>query len=292
MIETLHFYNHFHNGDVHYSRGFVRRLMALVPAKRYVYAHNNPADLLADIPHLEHLRLTDEDTRRSFDMTSKRLRINTWIGQQDGRFLPGTGVSFRSNYRMYSELCDWMGIERLRPDECLPSIDFSRIPTDEIELFWTSHQNRPMILVSDGPVLSGQSDNFDFQPLILAIAARFPKILFLCTHGRLNASNILHSSDITRTAGCDLNQIGLLATRCSMVIGRASGPFCFAQTRDTLNDPRKTFVVFSHSYATGVWHDGGNSKMIWSNRYAPESIIAEIDAAIRMSNPEDCLSND
>jgi hypothetical protein len=58
--------------------------------------------------------------------------------------------------------------------------------------------------------------------------------------------NVVFTNDIIKSNECDLNEISYLSTFCDIIVGRNSGPFCFASTKNNLKDPNKTFYAFGN----------------------------------------------
>lgn len=50
----IYFYNNFHNGDIHYSRTFVKDIMSKLGDNDYCYLHNCDPSILKDIKKLKH----------------------------------------------------------------------------------------------------------------------------------------------------------------------------------------------------------------------------------------------
>ena len=42
-----------------------------------------------------------------------------------------------------------------------------------------------------------------------------------------------------------MNEISYLSTFCDLIIGRNSGPFCFASNKENINSINKTFYAFN-----------------------------------------------
>jgi hypothetical protein len=102
------------------------------------------------------------------------------------------------------------------------------------------------ILFSNGPCLSGQCDyTGDMSPIIEIIAENNPNKTFIATHPfDCSLDNVVFTSDIIKSNQCDLNEISYLSTFCDIIVGRNSGPFCFASTKNNLKDPNKIFYAF------------------------------------------------
>jgi hypothetical protein len=49
------------------------------------------------------------------------------------------------------------------------------------------------------------------------------------------------------TTGGDLNEISWVASQCDYLIGRNSGPFCFMNTKNILNDSSKNIISIGNN---------------------------------------------
>jgi hypothetical protein len=56
-------------------------------------------------------------------------------------------------------------------------------------------------------------------------------------------------------------------------VGRASGPFMFTQTFETLTDNTKTFIAFSNLRENAFLTEKTSCNKIWSNNYSPKNIM-------------------
>ena len=63
----------------------------------------------------------------------------------------------------------------------LPKIDYSKFDVKDVDDFILK-DNRKKILICNNGVESGQSVNFDFDPIILSLANMYPDFLFIITN--------------------------------------------------------------------------------------------------------------
>ena len=77
----------------------------------------------------------------------------------------------------------------------------------QLDEFFSTSQFKRHVLISNGPVLSGQSSNIDLNPVIESLANANKQVAFILTDNksRLNLSNVFYTSDIIKTDGNDLN---------------------------------------------------------------------------------------
>ena len=89
------FYNNYHNGDIHYSREFIKFFINNIHSKNYYYIHPNDPRILLDVKRLtiktpieivekwEKLELNTykKDKETNILRYTDTLYINTWIGK-------------------------------------------------------------------------------------------------------------------------------------------------------------------------------------------------------------------
>lgn len=252
-------FNHWHNGDVHLSRGVVRQMIKKVeqiaPATEFIYSHHNPSNLLLDIPNLGF----DPDLVNTVDQHDNLVHrndtvfINSWYNQQHSRYMSRYGVSFDSLYAAFDDTCQslWnFSLSDISTDvrDFFPVIDYEAYEIERARQWLSLHLGKK-ILVENGPANSGQAINFAMAPLILQAAQRHPDYSFILSQRENNTfpPNVFYTSDIIgRLEGSDLNEISFLSNYCDVVIGRASGVFSFALTRANLFERRVKFLCFSN----------------------------------------------
>jgi hypothetical protein len=273
MIKKVVFYNHWHNGDVHIGRSFVREIMyAMMDMENdtvFTYAHKNPSNLLADIPGLGYdpkplTKLSPYDGTRIHGDTAY---INTWYCQDQNRYFRQTGLTFDSLYAAMNDACKkiwkselamlgktcWIGDLKLegtprRTENFFPSIDYAKFEIDKAKTWLAEHSGKK-VLVENGSAMSKQADNFPMAPAICDIANNHPNTIFILTTkdtGWYDASNVVFSDDIIqKTNKSDLNEVSFLSTHCDMVIGRSSGVFTFCLTKENLFEREMKFLSFA-----------------------------------------------
>ncbi len=309
------FYNNFHRGDIHFSRSFVRYAMGVIkrcdPDAKFYYYHPNQSECVSDIPDLTHVNGRvphhpgDERYGSSFSSDDNNIYINTWIGQDNGNWVRDYGgCTFRGNLDMWERIMqaiyefygqpvvkfpDRTDVSDNPPhtkynkcDEFLPEIDYSKYTTINVDdhMNNTKGKFRKRIFVSNGMVLSGQAMNFDFDPMIETIAGALPDVAFYMTNtNKVNKQNVFSTAEIIKASHCDLNENAYLSRFCDVIIGRASGPWSFALTRENVQDPNKTWFAFTNSYREGFWHYEGAGNYEWYGGCV-EHIIQQKIAAV------------
>lgn len=290
FIKKIIFYTTGHNGDLHYSREFIKDVVSQVSNIEFEYRHNYSKKLLKDLKNitfspfdLHHIY----NNEISYTDSDNCLYINTWIGSSNCKHIPGEmGCSLLANYNKYSDVFKFLSISLKEIGYYIPSIDWSCFDTKDIDNF--INKDKSYCLISNGDVLSGQAENFDFNPIIDRLSSEHENIDFLLTNNkhRLNKPNVHYTSDIIKTTENDLNEIGYLGTKCKTIVGRASGPYCFCHNKDVLHDPQKTLIVFSKLKNDGMWAlpeqiPTNSANQIWSNNFDFNSICDIIKNSIK-----------
>lgn len=259
------FFNHYHNGDIHVSRGIVRKIMEKVhqidPTVSFEYTHRNPSNLLADIPGLTYSRNALDLVRSDHDnlvRVGDAVYINTWYAQQQFKYMNRHGISIDALYAGLEDSCkNLWGFSfsdiTTNASAFFPVIDYSKYEISEAQK-WLSANSQPKILVENCQALSGQATNFSMTPIIVDIARRHTNKMFILTSSdgvyKL-PNNVIQASDIIKkSTRSDLNEISFLSTQCEMIIGRASGPFTFTVTQENLFQRNTKYICFTNLVPT------------------------------------------
>ena len=291
LINKIIFYTTGHNGDIHYSREFIKDIIKKIPNVAFEYHCNVSVKLLKDISCLSIKPFDLWNLYKNpfyYDSNNQIFYINTWIGcdyssDETGRY----GCCLKSNYFMYKKIFDILGITIENENYYIPDVKWDCYDIFKIDEFFKFKNYKNYCLISNGNVLSGQADNCNLNDIIKILATKFENTGFILTDisNKLNYPNIYYTNDIIDTPGNDLNEIGYMSTKCDIIIGRASGPYCFAHNKNTLYDNTKTFIVFSNSRNEGIWADieeteNNCSKQIWSNNFDLDIMRDIIDQEI------------
>jgi len=275
FFKEIHFFNTCNKGDIHSSRGIVKNIIKTYPTLSIFYHHRHGSKLLQDIT----LNYSKElvDFKEILTVIDEKLYINTWLGQKrsDGiQFCSTWGCNCISNKELLNYILELLDkkIFDFNEFDVLPTIDYSKFNTSNIDNY--IKQNNKNVLICNGPVLSGQCPNFSFMPLIIELAEKYKNINFILTEKQnTNISNIHFTETIINEQECDLNEVSYLSKNCSIVIGRASGPWTFAQTFDTLIDENKTFICFNNKREDAFFTEKTVCRKIWSNNYSSENVF-------------------
>jgi hypothetical protein len=283
-MEGLIVVNEFHNGDLFYSRIFLNMIEGKFKIKLY---HDCRQPLFCDLPNVEevvgnfrgHHQPPTWNPEPDF---SKYPPICTWIGQENMKyyFSVNHGCSYENHFALCKSLAQKLGIE-VEDDmnKYIPYVNYDLLPNiDSIKSKMAEFQKHysKIVLISNGIVNSAQSVNFDFTPILKTLAVLKPHVLFLTTEecGQINP-NVVCTSTITEVIP-DLLQISYISTLCDVIIGRASGPFCFCHNKDNMLNPNKTFISFSNNIYEGVFYQNQKSKYFWTNNSDQTSILSFI----------------
>lgn len=286
-MKKIRYFNKFHCGDLHISRGLVRKVMEKVnqiePETKFSYAHVNDPCLLSDIPNLGYEN-ADLLGLHQFENLNPRLdgiSFNTWYGQQDYKYMNNLGMSFDCLYQAFDESCQKLWNFSLsdidsNPEAFLPIIDYNKFYINEAQK-WIEQHPETKIFVSNGHAMSGQATNFEMTSIIVDLAQRDSSKTWILSNiepqwiNRALPGNAIYSHEIIKKpAGSDLNENSFLTTSCDLIIGRASGAFSYAWTQENLIKRKCKFlgfcgpgVMFYHNY--NFWnHSFLNGKINYS----------------------------
>lgn len=193
---------------------------------------------------------------------SKIFLINTWVGQLPGLF---KGCNFATNYLIFEKIFNSFGLR-------MPAVENLLIDCIEATASITTEGKQKTVLLCNGPVHSGQAPNIDLNFLIPLLRS---KGYFVYT-----TAPAVISSDITNICSLEhmkLPEIGRIAAyEANVIIGRASGPYAFAQTRQSLMDASHTFISFTHERNDSIWYEFAKAKQVWSNKFDRESMMQTV----------------
>lgn len=275
-MKTIKIYSHAHYGDIFYSRMLIN---ALTPHFNIEYYHSQSGLVLNDLTNvLEFNHIPPNFNRYSND--NKNGLINAWIGHSAEYLNNGQGCDFSNHFKLVQKVCDDLQIKIGNPLDYLPYVNYNNLLniTDikaKIDSFKLKFNK--IILFCDGNVRSGQSEIFDFSPIIHNLANKYKNYLFISTNNVFNSDNVVSSHPHITNSYPDLLEISYLSTFCDVIIGRSSGPFCYTHTSDNFNDTNKTFISFTHIEYEGKFLKDTKCKNIWSNNFNTDSILKTIE---------------
>ena len=274
------FYNDFHNGDLHYCREFIKDIMCKVSANFY-FAHKCNTETSKDIPNLNYKNIMEVYSIRDYNSISitninDNIYINTWMGQKHLLYYKDTMSSIYTVYKIFTDVYKQLNIEINEIEYYIPEIDKCYLNIQNIDNFLNNHKNKK-VLISNGDVKSGQSNNFNFNNIIIKLAAQYQNIDFILTDNKskINMNNIYYTNDIINQQ-YDLNEVSYISTYCDVIVGRASGTYSFSFVKDNLFNPNKTFIGFSHWENESIFYKSNICKQLWYNNYDENFIIEKI----------------
>lgn len=241
------FFNHYHNGDIFASKGYIADLIKELSSHELYYQHYHPPKLLKDL-NIQHRTLEaplgnfSDRTPLAGDRDS--IYINTWIGNY---LQYGDGINWNTYHTMFSKIyslvSDMMdGFIDLGPKEYyLPEIKYEYFDIPDVKVPAGS------IIISNGPVLSGQSELENLNGLVEKLLEETDRHIILTHFAPFNSDRISFTNNIISTTGGDLNEISWLASECEYIIGRNSGPFCFMNTKKILNNANKKIISIGNN---------------------------------------------
>lgn len=250
----LVFYNHFHNGDIFTSREFVKQVKSELKDIEIFYAHGNSPKITLDVaPHMDLNPMVLPNYR--FTYVDKDLYINTWIGaysEAQDRSPPhfyDVGIDYVSLTNMWSFIFDAINsilgtsLQIKHRDEYIPQIDYSVFDCTNVDEFLSKHKD--IVMISNGPPMSGQSFDSTLEREINTLANTFKNLTFVYTHKiAAKQDNMFYSGDITKTDK-DLMELSYLSRKATLIIGKNSGPYIYSTVRENMMDKKKTFLQFN-----------------------------------------------
>lgn len=278
-MKKLIFYNNWHNGDIHYTREFVKDIIKKTSFDEYYYLHNCPSKLVMDIGAIYgipdencldyniHLRHNDD------------TYINTWIGAIGSISDNLEPRGLKSIYIYFRNIFDRLFIKMENIEYYIPTIDFKKYDISRIDDYVSNNSNLK-VLVSNGLFYSKQSYGVDFNYIIDKLSIKYPKIDFIFTDSSnriTDRENIKYTDDIINTSDGDLNEISYLSTFCDTIIGRSSGPYSFSHIKENLNDINKSYIFMGYHFLDGILYDRAKSDKIWIDIFDDNYILKVID---------------
>jgi hypothetical protein len=262
----IYFYNTFHNGDVHYSRSFVRDIIKKLPNNDYCYLHNNNPKILKDIQNLKY-----DKAFFSFDnwnlisaypisyyeqiiFKTDDIYINTWVGQQDWITKNGLNrnrdnhyCSLYSLYELYEDIFHTLNISIEKIDYYLPEIDFNFIEKNNIDDFISNSNSDLKIMINNNFPLTVRID-LDINSVVSKLSEKYSNVLFFLTmKTNIDRKNVVYTPDIIKL-DCDMNENSYLSTKCDIIVGRPSGSYCFTMIKDNFIKNKQFITISDNIY--------------------------------------------
>lgn len=292
LINKIIFYNHGHNGDIHFSREFVKDIISKIKVEFDYQTHTHP-NMIKDIKNLNHKLFKCNQFNNEeivYNKEHNELYINTWIGSSNGKFLIShdSGCSLDGNYKKYKNIFDCLNIKIEEKCNYIPTIDWNCFDTNNINNFLKINSYNKICLVCNGDVKSGQSQNFNFNDLLEIIVPKYKNTLFILTDKtkKINFKNITYTQDIINSFENDLNQISYLSENVDIIIGRGSGPYCTSNTKNNFTNFKKVFIGFTYLECDAHWCDVNDcnsivAKQKWDSSFDKNKMIDIIESELK-----------
>ena len=254
-MNNIIFYNHWHYGDLFSTRGVVADIKRQLPDKNFYYAHRkNPRAIVDLVETLDNVDceqiLSTVNQWNRFASDDDTILINTWVGSYMGLW-PNTHPSYVSHHRifreMYGNIRQNFGIDLELSDnvwDYVPEVNYdsyNKSAVDNNELLQGN-----VYLFCNSEVASKQSSMDNMQKIIEYVADSHKNDTLVATERfETDRQNIVFTSDLFSDT-CDLCDISYLSSKVNLIVGKNSGPFTYANTKQNLLDKNKVFVNFSH----------------------------------------------
>jgi len=286
-MKTLYFNNfNCHNGDLHYYREFIKDIISKTNFDEYYLLESHDSSkLLSDIPNLKFGKL---NSNCFINQTHYKINQDTYINIHFVR----TDISYYilkdNDWHNYNSLLDAyikyytiiynkLNIQLSEKDYYIPEINYSIFDIQNVNKY-VENNNKFKVLICNGTVLSSQSDDINFLSLIEKLSTDYNDIDFILTEKiNLIKDNVLFTDDIINCNFPDLNEISYLSTFCNIIIGRASGPFCFTLTKNNFNDKNKTFIAITSYYSIAFYSEYSKSDRVLINNFEYDNIYNVIN---------------
>jgi len=251
-MPNIIFFNHYHRGDLHTHKEFIRQIQTEHPDFNYTYLHQNPVKLTDEMGIQYAGSPVHLSSKESFYGGENTLYINTWVGCQWDVFCKHGGINMHTLYEQWEHIYDVINntfdteLElKESKEEYLPRINYSFLYLSSIDSYVKSNNNKKILICNNAPN-SNQSFSNNMEQFIIPLAEDNKDIHFILTNKlSKKLDNILYTEEIIQVKQCDLQEISYLSKFCDSIIGKNSGPYVFCETYDNYMDSNKTFISFN-----------------------------------------------
>ena len=258
--DNVIFFNYFHLGDIHISRNYIKEMMSRIQADTFFETNQYGDHVIKDIDNLHYLRWHsflnfcgipyDMPFAVTMNGDKKTLFINTWVAQnQPLNKIPkeeGT-CTFPRNTENYNIILRELELPEIPKDsvDVFPSVDYERYDIDGVNNFLKKNGG-PFVLVFNNESKSGQSVDFDFDPIVKKLCDEYKDHKFIFSNGsEFKHDRVYNATDIIGKNDFDLNELSYLSTFCDVMVGRNSGPQAFCYVIENFLCPNKKNMVIS-----------------------------------------------
>lgn len=252
-MNRIVFFNHYHRGDLHTHKEFIRQITKELPGVKFEYLHGNPPKLIEElgIPTVGtpgHL-----DRKKALFKDADTLYVNTWVGCMWDVFCKHGGINMNTLYEQWGKIFNAINkffssnLQLKTKEEYLPTIDFTKIYTDGVDEYVSTGGGKFKVLICNNTPSSNQSMITDMEEFIIPLAEANPHVDFILTDDIYSdLENIKYTGQICRVEdGVDLLEISYLSRFMNVIVGKNSGPFVFCETFDNYMDQGKKFISFN-----------------------------------------------
>lgn len=252
---SITFYNNAHYGDLFVSRSFIKDVVNKF-SKNVYYAHRYKKNYLFCDIDVKEINFGEQPIDNKFI-------FETWYATNQQKYFDQTGCTIQTLYKLFTDVYAQLEITLDNINNYVPSIDYSKYG------FLKEERNKNAVLICTNIPLSGQSNKDDMGFFVNEIAKKMPNKMFFVTNDVLNLKkqdNVFYTKNILKTN--DLIELSWFSTQCSSIIGRSSGPYTFALTKQNLDEGLKFFEI-GYSFPEGDFSNCnfGLPKLGYNNFY-------------------------
>jgi hypothetical protein len=236
----------------------------------YILEKKSSSKLLSDIQNLKFGKLNENcfidqtyykiNQDVYINIHFMRTNILYYFALKDNEWLAYKSL-LDAYYKYYSFIYNKLTIQLNEKNSYIPEIDYSKFEIENVDKYIKNNE-KFKILICNGDVLSAQS-NILLDSIINKLSDIYPNIDFILTKKiDIVKDNILFTNNLINCNLPDLNEISYLSTFCNIIIGRASGPYCYTLTKHNFNDFNKTFIAITSSYIIAFYSEFSKSDRI------------------------------
>jgi hypothetical protein len=237
----------------------------------FEYRHYNSLDTTNDLIASSNDFTNVPDNFIPYYKNQDTTYINAWIGHSNKRFIPSEFITLDTNYEMFkSTLNDLFPRINLPPSDNFVPTHISR-DVPEVKT--------PAVFMATGAVHSGQCIGYNYNTIVKSLSEDHPNVYFYITTNISDLpQNVIYTGGFFGNKNCDLPENGVLSTKCKIIVGSGSGPFCFTCTRQNFFDKNKTMICIAHR--PEFWFHNGTCKYIHNSANSNEEAISLISSEI------------
>jgi len=286
-MNKLIFYNNNNNGDIHFSREFIKDIINKTTFDEYYHCHKRGPKLTMDIENLKYTELNSYcKPNTAYYVINNETYINTHLGgMYELSFERVQSVDLDVFYDYFQNIYHKLKISMEKKKFYIPDINYEKFEIDGIKEYIKNNISTIKILVSNGAVYSNQSPPVNFKLLIEKLSIDYPQTHFILTDkiDIIDKPNVFYTDDIIKV-GSDLNEISYLSTYCNVILGRASGPYSFAEVKKNVDDIDKMFIFICELFSDGMWCEQTLCSKVWINNYDFNNIYETVKTQLKTIN--------